>query len=58
MIDVIQFVKLRPEVQVELEKRYRVHPGADFDKVADIVRAAVTNGHSGPPPDNACASGP
>jgi lactate dehydrogenase-like 2-hydroxyacid dehydrogenase len=51
VIDVIQFVKLRPEVQIELEARYRVHPGADFDKVAGIVRAAVTNGHSGPPPD-------
>ena len=50
MIDVIQFVKLRPEVQVELEKRYRVHWKDRIDDVVDIVRAAVTNGHSGPPP--------
>jgi hydroxypyruvate reductase len=51
VIDVIQFVKLRPEIQVELEKRYRVHWKDKFDDVAGIVRAAVTNGHSGPPPD-------
>ena len=51
MIDVIQFVKLRPEVQKELEARYRVHPKDKLDEVAGIVRAAVTNGHSGPPPD-------
>jgi lactate dehydrogenase-like 2-hydroxyacid dehydrogenase len=51
MIDVIQFVKLRPEVQKELEARYQVHPKEDLEKVAGIVRAAVTNGHSGPPPD-------
>lgn len=48
MIDVIQFVKLRPEIQVQLEARYRVHPREAFDDVAGIVRAAVTNGHSGP----------
>jgi len=50
MIDVIQFVKLRPEVQKALEARYKVHPKEDLEKVAGIVRAAVTNGHSGPPP--------
>jgi hydroxypyruvate reductase len=51
MIDVIQFVKLRPEVQAVLEARYRVHPKEDLEKVIGIVRAAVTNGHSGPPPE-------
>ncbi len=51
MIDVIQFVKLRPEVQAELEARYRVHWKDKFDAVAGIVRAAVTNGHSGPAPE-------
>jgi hydroxypyruvate reductase len=51
MIDVIQFVKLRPEVQKELEARYRIHGKDKLDEVAGIVRAAVTNGHSGPPPD-------
>ena len=51
MIDIIQFVKLRPEVQVELEKRYRVHWKDKIDEVVGIVRGAVTNGHSGPPPE-------
>ena len=51
MIDLIQFVKLRPEVQVELEKRYRVHWKDKIDGVVGIVRGAVTNGHSGPPPE-------
>ena len=51
MIDIIQFVKLRPEVQEVLEARYKVHPREDVEKVAGIVRAAVTNGHSGPPPE-------
>jgi len=51
MIDVLQLVPLRPEVQKELEARYRLHGKADFDKVAGIVRGCVTNGHSGPPPD-------
>lgn len=51
MIDIIQFVKLRPEVQVELEKQYRVHWKDKFDEVKAVVRGAVTNGHSGPPPD-------
>ena len=32
MIDVIQFVKLRPEVQKELEARYRVHWKDNFDE--------------------------
>ena len=51
MIDIIQFVKLRPEVQIELEKRYRVHWKDKIDEVVGIVRGAVTNGHSGPPPE-------
>jgi lactate dehydrogenase-like 2-hydroxyacid dehydrogenase len=51
MIDVLQLVPLRPEVQKELAARYRLHGKADFDKVADVVRGCVTNGHSGPPPD-------
>ncbi|HEY4077156.1 MAG TPA: 2-hydroxyacid dehydrogenase [Rhizomicrobium sp.] len=51
MIDVLQLVKLRPEVQTELEARYRVHGRDDLDKVAGIVRAVITNGHSGPPPE-------
>ena len=51
MIDLIQFVKLRPEVQVELEKRYRVHWKDKIDGVVGIVRGAVTNGHSGTPPE-------
>jgi len=51
MIDVLQLVPLRPEVQKELEARYRVHGKSDFDKVAAIVRGCVTNGHSGPPPE-------
>jgi hydroxypyruvate reductase len=51
MIDVIQFVKLRPEVQKDLETRYRIHGKEKLEEVAGIVRAAVTNGHSGPPPD-------
>jgi lactate dehydrogenase-like 2-hydroxyacid dehydrogenase len=49
-VDVLQLVKLRPEVQAELEKRYTLHPKTDADKVAGIVRAVVTNGHSGPDP--------
>jgi len=51
MIDILQLVPLRPEVQKELAARYRLHGKADFDKVAGIVRGCVTNGHSGPPPD-------
>ncbi|HET7083992.1 MAG TPA: 2-hydroxyacid dehydrogenase [Rhizomicrobium sp.] len=50
MIDILQLVPLRPEVQKELAARYRLHDKADFDKVAGIVRGCVTNGHSGPPP--------
>ncbi len=49
MIDILQLVPLRPEVQKELEARYKLHGKADFDKVADIIRGCVTNGHSGPP---------
>lgn len=51
MIDILQLVPLRPEVQKELAARYRLHGKGDFDKVAAIVRGCVTNGHSGPPPD-------
>lgn len=51
MIDILQLVQLRPEVQKELAARYRLHGKADFDKVACIVRGCVTNGHSGPPPE-------
>jgi hydroxypyruvate reductase len=51
MIDVLQLVPLRPEVQKELEARYRIHSKSELDKVAAIVRACVTNGHSGPPPE-------
>jgi len=51
MIDILQLVPLRPEVQKELAARYRLHGKGDFDKVAGIVRGCVTNGHSGPPPE-------
>ena len=51
MIDILQLVPLRPEVQKELAARYRLHGKDDFDKVAGIVRGCVTNGHSGPPPE-------
>jgi hydroxypyruvate reductase len=51
MIDILQLVPLRPEVQKDLEARYRLHGKADFDKVADVIRGCVTNGHSGPPPE-------
>jgi len=33
MIDVLQLVPLRPEVQKELEARYRLHGKAEFDKI-------------------------
>jgi hydroxypyruvate reductase len=51
MIDILQLVPLRPEVQKDLEARYRIHKKEDFEKVAGIVRGCVTNGHSGPPPE-------
>jgi hydroxypyruvate reductase len=51
MIDILQLVPLRPEVQKELEARYRLHGKADFDRIADVIRGCVTNGHSGPPPE-------
>jgi lactate dehydrogenase-like 2-hydroxyacid dehydrogenase len=51
MIDILQLVPLRPEVQKDLAARYRVHGKGDFDKVAGVVRGCVTNGHSGPPPE-------
>lgn len=51
MIDLLQIVPLRPEIQKELAARYRLHGMADFDKVAGTVRGCVTDGHSGPAPD-------
>ena len=51
MIDILQLVPLRPEVQKELAAKYKLHGREDFDKVAGIVRGCVTNGHSGPPPE-------
>src|SRR5882757_1821637 len=51
MIDILQLIPLRPEVQKDLEAKYRIHGKADFDKVAAIVRGCVTSGHSGPPPE-------
>lgn len=48
MIDVLQLIPLRPEVQSELERRYRVHGKDKLDQVAQNVRAIVTNSHSGP----------
>lgn len=51
MIDILQLVQLRPEVQKELAAKYTLHSKADFEKVCAIVRGAVTNGHSGPPPE-------
>lgn len=50
MIDVLQIIPLRPEVQKVLEARYRVHQMDALDQVADKVRAIVTNSHSGPDP--------
>ena len=49
-IDILQFIPLRPEVQRELEARYRVHQKDKLDEVAHLVRGVVTNGHAGPPP--------
>ena len=51
MIDILQLVQLRPEVQKDLAAKYRLHGRDDFEKVAGIVRGCVTNGHSGPPPE-------
>jgi len=51
MIDILQLVPLRPEVQAELAARYRLHGRDRFDEVCGIVRGCVTNGHSGPPPE-------
>lgn len=48
MIDILQLVPLRPEIQQELEKRYRVHPASALDSVADKVRGIVTIAGSGP----------
>jgi lactate dehydrogenase-like 2-hydroxyacid dehydrogenase len=49
MIDVLQFVKLRPEVQSELEARYRVHSKTEIDNInLDKIRAVVTKANYGP----------
>jgi lactate dehydrogenase-like 2-hydroxyacid dehydrogenase len=50
-IDILQLVPLRPEVQRQLEARYRVHQRDRLQDVAAIVRAVVTNGHAGPTPE-------
>ena len=50
-IDILQFIPLRPEVQRELEARYRVYQKDKLDEVAHLVRGVVTNGHAGPPPE-------
>lgn len=50
-IDILQLIPLRPEVQRELEARYRVHRKDRLDEVAHLVRGVVTNGHAGPPPE-------
>lgn len=47
MIDVLQLMSLRPEVQPDLEARYRVHGKDAPDSVKANIRAIVTNGHSG-----------
>jgi lactate dehydrogenase-like 2-hydroxyacid dehydrogenase len=49
-IDILQLVPLRPEIQVKLAERYRLHGKDDLDKVVGIVRGVVTNGHMGPDP--------
>jgi lactate dehydrogenase-like 2-hydroxyacid dehydrogenase len=51
MIDLLQLVPLRPEIQKELEARYRLHGMDQLVSVAHIVRGCITNGHSGPSPD-------
>ena len=43
MIDVLSLVPLRPEVQKELEARYRVHKKEDFEKVAGIGASLARN---------------
>jgi len=47
MIDVLQTMKLRPEVQPDLEARYRVHGPDAPDSVKATIRGLVTNGHAG-----------
>ena len=51
MIDILQLVPLRPEVQKELEARYRFTARTISTRSAASSAAAVTNGHSGPPPE-------
>jgi len=48
MIDILQLSPLRPEIQSQLEARYRVHPKDALESVAGIVRGIVTNGARGP----------
>ena len=48
MIDILQLAPLRPEIQQQLEARYRVHPASALDSVADKVRGVVTITGTGP----------
>jgi hydroxypyruvate reductase len=48
MIDILQLVPLRPEIQQELENRYRVHPLSALEGIADKIRGIVTIAGSGP----------
>lgn len=48
MIDILQLANLRPEIQAELEKQYRVHKKDALDQVAGQIRGIATNGHHGP----------
>ncbi|HEU0162636.1 MAG TPA: 2-hydroxyacid dehydrogenase [Rhizomicrobium sp.] len=47
MIDVLQTMPLRPEVQPDLEARYRVHGPDAPESVKATIRGLVTNGHAG-----------
>jgi len=51
MIDILQLAPLRPEIQQQLEQRYRVHPRDALESVADRIRGIVTNGARGPAAD-------
>jgi hydroxypyruvate reductase len=48
MIDILQLAQLRPEIQQEMEKRYRVHAPSALDSVANKVQGVVTIAGSGP----------
>jgi lactate dehydrogenase-like 2-hydroxyacid dehydrogenase len=47
-IDILQLVPFRPEVQKDLEARYRLHRLDSLGEAAGVIRGIVTNGHSGP----------